>query len=357
MDGGLGKLRWGGTGTESRIDPQVSALLLEPTASLPFDLHAMADIRYDPKQKSATDLLDAQIRWQPPPSGAWRWTVRAGAFFPPFSLENQDIGWSSPWTLTYSALDSWIGEELRTIGGEASVSWRGDGDTVTFTGAVYGWNDPAGVVLADRGFDIGNRALGLFDHLRLPDIVATFEGERAPFYTPEFDEIDNAPGWYAGASWDHPGFGKIELWRYDNETDAAAERNDVYGWRTEFWTLGFSRSFGPFRLLAQGMIGSTAVNPDETGPFVTDFHAVYALVGWTEDPWRAAVRVEQFGTGGFFSEHGTAFTASLNYLPADWLRLTAEVVVVDSWRTQREFAGLSARDVETEPQIGLRLSF
>ena len=45
--------------------------------------------------------------------------MKTGAFFPTISLENDDLGWTSPYTLTPSAINSWIGDELRTIGSEA----------------------------------------------------------------------------------------------------------------------------------------------------------------------------------------------------------------------------------------------
>ena len=47
--------------------------------------------------------------------------MKAGAFFPTISLENDDIGWTSPYTLSASAINTWIGEELRTIGTEGTL--------------------------------------------------------------------------------------------------------------------------------------------------------------------------------------------------------------------------------------------
>src|SRR5258705_9405197 len=54
--------------------------------------------------------------YRPVSTSAFRWSIKAGAFFPPISLENTEIGWTSPWTLTPSAINAWVGEELRTIG-------------------------------------------------------------------------------------------------------------------------------------------------------------------------------------------------------------------------------------------------
>jgi hypothetical protein len=356
-DGGFGKLRWGGSGSARQVDPELSALLLEAAADLPGGLHVLGDLRYDPKQKSALDLLDASIAWRPPASGPWSGSVKLGAFFPPFGLENTDIGWSSPWTLTYSALDSWIAEEVRTIGTEARVAWRGEQDALSLTGSVFGWDDGAGSLLAIRGWDLGSRSLGLFDHQRLPDLYAGFEGAGTPYYTSEFDEIDDKPGWYAGGAWDDPTIGHIQLYRYDNSGSPTAERDNVYGWRTRFWEAGLTRGAGPFYVIVEGVVGNTIVNPDTDGAFKTSFHAVYALGGWTDGDWRAVIRLEQFGTHGGFSERGRGVTAALNWSPEDWLRLIGELVTVDSVRSERVLAGLPAHALEIEPQLGVRLSF
>ena len=348
-DGGYGKLRWG-AGTDARLQPAFSSGLLEGTATLPFDLDAIVDLQYAPKQKSALDLLDASVSWQPPARGGWRWSGKLGAFFPPFGLENRDIGWTSPWTLTPSALASWVGEELRTIGSEGTIAWQGAADHFALTGAIYGWNDPAGVALAVRGWDLGALPTGLFGHVRLPN-------DPAPSYTPEFKEIDGSPGWYAGLSWQNPAIGRVQLYRYDNEADPGAEHQEVYAWRTRFWEAGYTRGLGPFYFIAEGIKGDTQVSPDGAGPFTTDFQTVYLLGGWTQGAWRAALRLEQFSTTGFAAEHGRSMTATLNYQPEDWLRLTAEVTAVDSTSRARAAAGLSPRAIETEPQLGLQLSF
>ncbi len=50
--------------------------------------------------------------------------MKSGAFFPTISLENDDLGWASPYTLTPSAINSWIGDELRSIGSEATMRWK-----------------------------------------------------------------------------------------------------------------------------------------------------------------------------------------------------------------------------------------
>ena len=50
------------------------------------------------------------------PKSAWRSNLKIGAFYPPISLEHRASGWSNPYTISSSALNTWVGEELRTIG-------------------------------------------------------------------------------------------------------------------------------------------------------------------------------------------------------------------------------------------------
>src|SRR5205085_5824768 len=56
---------------------------------------------------------------------AGRVRMRAGAFFLPTSRENVDALWETPFTITPSALNSWLGLEMRPIGIDAA--WFGDG--------------------------------------------------------------------------------------------------------------------------------------------------------------------------------------------------------------------------------------
>jgi len=347
-DGGYGKLAQGGA--RSQVEPQFATGLIEATADLPWDLGALVDVQYGPKQKSPVDLTTAALHWAPPADGAWRWSAKLGAFFPPFGLENRDIGWSSSWTLTPSTLASWVGEELRTVGSEGTIAWVGADNSLALTAAVYGWNDVAGVVLAERGWDLGQQPTGLFGHVRLPN-------EPTPQYTPEFKELDDAPGWYAGLAWQNPALGRLQVYRYDNQVDPTAERQEVYAWHTRFWEAAYTKGWGPFYLIAEGIAGDTRVNPDGDGAYVTDFHSAYLLGGWTRDVWRVALRLEQFGTSGYAAEHGRSLTATLNWQPKDWLRLSAEVVAVDATSRARAEAGLSAQATDVEPQLGIRLSF
>ncbi len=133
-------------------------------------------------------------------------------------------------------------------------------------------------------------------------------------------------------------------------------------WETQFWNIGLSTEFGPVTLLAQGMRGSTFFQPSETFWSDTWFESAFLLAGWNiNESWRLAGRAEIFstnetrtGSGTPLSEHGHAFTAAINYLPNDWLRLTGEYIRVESTRRQRTRGGLDPHAVEDQFQFSAR---
>lgn len=361
LDGGLGKLRYGAD--QNSPDFRVAEVVGQGVVQITPGLMAMAVVRYAPEQRTLFDVVEAFVRWRPVSTTPVRFSLEAGAFFPPISLENTEIGWTSPWTLTPSAINSWVGEELRTIGAEASVEWRRPTGSASAYVALYGWNDPTGILLNVRGWALHDQWTGLIDRPRLPDIYAATRRppEPIPMRTAEFIEIDNRVGWYAGASWDEIGIGHLDILYYNNDADPTAETSQM-AWETQFWNIGLSTEIGPITLLAQGMRGDTFFQPSETFWSDTWFELAYLLAGWNiNELWRIAGRAEIFstneqrpGTGIPLSEHGHAFTAAINYLPNDWLRVTGEYIRVESYRRQRTRGGLPPDATEDQFQLSLR---
>ncbi len=178
-----------------------------------------------------------------------------------------------------------------------------------------------------------------------------------PTYRSEFKEIDGSPGWYAGASIDAAGYGRLPVFRYDNGVDPSAKHNNAYAWQARFWDAGSSSEIGPFHVIAEGLAGDMRVNPDRDGPFKTDFHTIYFLGGWTRGAWGAALQLEPFGTIGFNAKHGHAVTAALHRQARDWVRLTAEVVATGSTSRARAAAPLDGHTTDVEPELVLQRSF
>jgi hypothetical protein len=356
-DGGLGKFRYGG----GDVVPALGEISAIGTAQLLPDLSTYAHLRFEPDQRSAVDVIEAFARYRPVSTTPLRWSVKTGAFFPPISLENQGIGWTSLWTLTPSAINSWVGQELRTIGSEAQFEWRGAEHSFEAQAALFAANDPAGTLLAERGWTFGDRPIGLFDRSRLPDVTLR-PGQTAPAYTMPFQEIDGRPGWYAGAAWRATGYGRLAVLYYDNEADPTAS-NGEFAWHTNFWSMGAETRVDEITVLAQGMVGTTKFVPAGRSS-VTNFEAAYALVGWERGDWRLAGRFDRFRTSGYapggqidFSETGYAGTVALTWRPTDWLRITGEILTVASSREQRELEGLPRATRGTQAQLALRFFY
>lgn len=362
-DGGLGKTRFGGgEGFVSGGAALAARWQLSPALS------AATQLQWLPDQSPSVGVLDAYLNYRPVSTTPWRWSVRAGAFFPPISQENDGIGWTSTWTLSPSAIDTWVGEELRTVGAEARLEHRGDRATVEAIGAVFRGNDPAGELLASRGWALGDFTAGLDARMREPDVLAPLTGSPPPVRYRPFDEIDGRLGWYAGMTVDAPGRGKATLLYYDNRADPAAEEEfagrDVYAWRTRFWSGGGQARIGDVALVAQGMHGSTAFEPAPGFVLDTRFNAGYLLVAWERGAWRPAIRMDAFqlrqlpdALSDPLDEHGTALTLALNWRPVEWVRVTGEWLRVDSRRDQRLLEGSPARQIDRQFQLNVRLLY
>lgn len=363
MRGGLGKLRFNG-GSDAGPAPQIGAVAADGKAQLTSDLAILGTLRYDPDQFTPLDLLEGYVRYRPLATTSWQWTTKLGAFFPPISLENESVAWTSPWTLTPSAINSWVGDELRTIGGETAAEWRFDGGAVQATGSLFGWAGPVGTLLSDRGWALGDSPTGLFDKVRLPDVVAERQHENTPYVEEPFLQIGDSPGWYAGLSARADGLGKVSVLQYDNRADPAAMSRGQLGWRTRFTSLGAEIDVDELVVLAQAMNGSTEIDPTPTFRRVTKFQSAYLLIGRYFGNVTVAGRVEFFGTRtnhtpttANLSERGHAGTLSVSWRPIRWLRLTGEALRVESYRPDRINAGLAPRAVENQFQLSARAFF
>jgi hypothetical protein len=362
-DGGFGKTRFGNGGFSAAC---VQADLTV-TAQLTPALLALADVQYQTTDKNALSALEAYLRYRPVSTTPLRWSVKVGEFFMPVSLENDAIGWTSPWTLTPSAINSWLGEEFRTIGVEGRLEWRGAAHTLEGVVGLVRSNDPAGELLAARGWSLSDLMSGIGSRVREPDTYAAAGGAPIPYRFNPFLENDGRTGWYAGAAWKMSGTGSVQLLRYDNEADPSSHSNGsspVFSWRTDFWSLGAEADVGDIVFLGQAMTGSTFVVPSPFFSTSTDFHSAYLLAGWNRGVLRSTLRLDAFSTEqlpksieGRWREHGNAITFALNWRPYAWLRMTGEALRVYSSRNQRLDHGISPQQTDNQVQLSARLIF
>ncbi|HEX2593274.1 MAG TPA: hypothetical protein VHL34_17360 [Rhizomicrobium sp.] len=361
-DGGLGKARYG---EDDKHKLHLTEILGSASAQFDEAWSATAIGRINPEYGPAVDLIEAYVRYQPVSTSPWRWSVQAGAFFPPISLENDQLGWQPFWTITPSAINSWIGAEIRIVGAQGSLEWRRDEATLAINGALFGFNDPMGVVIANRGWNFDDRALGLFDKYRLPDSLSAIFGAPPPFQADVFQEIDSRPGWYLDVSYEPKGSG-FEVMTYDNNADPTKPGTNIFAWHTKFWDIGAYHQVGDlFTLMGQAMSGSTEVVPNPAFFTKTDFRAAYLLAGVDMDEWWFAARADvfdtrtrnSFGPSPLLSEVGRAGTLAANYAPEPWVRLSSEYLIINSTRGQRVLDGDPAHLTEHQLQFSVRIFF
>jgi hypothetical protein len=380
-EGGLGKLRYDRRGdgfNAVRAYAQYRGQIAETLWG-----HVILD--YVDDASGGLDVSEAYLTWRPLPKSRNQHQLRVGAFYPPLSLENTSAGWASPYTLSYSAINTWLGEEVRPIGAEWSLRRHlgaagSPHELGAFAAAFYG-NDPAGTLLFWRGWSLHDRQSRLGDKLSIPpapvwdasgNIVATREQTLEPFH-----EIDHRAGLYAGVEWRYSKRVLVQFARFDNKADPYTFSDGEWSWRTYFDHLAAQISL-PARLglIAQWMNGETGwltgAGPDgvisPAAAFAEDtFDAKFLLLTRAfGDRHRLSMRYDEFmivraeDPPALRSDSGHAWTLAYRYEPSQrGLRIVAEWLQIDS---QRElwpaFYGAAPRATERELrlQIGVDLA-
>jgi hypothetical protein len=317
----------------------------------------------------AVDVREAWVAWNPLPDGAWKSRVKAGFFFPPTSVEldYDSVGWVPRHTISSSAINSWIGEELRTNGVEWSARRLGrhvDAPyDVGLVAAVFNGNDPTGTLLAWRGWSISDRIGGRNDALQLPDLPSYASGGTIPRQSRTihpFREIDGRLGYYLGANLNFGSALELSSLRYDNLANASAIKDDQWGWRTRFTHVSAVwRPRGEWELMAQAMRGDTMMGRSLVA---LDFQSWYMLASHPLGPGTATLRYDRFRT----TEHDripsdpngeTGYGVALAYdMPlAQSVSLMTEALLVRSDRAARRL--INEQPLQTERNLAVSLRF
>ena len=356
LNGGLGTLRFDSEHEGIRLGRALLAPNFRVTDTV--TVRAVVDA-YRDHDRNPLDLSEFFLDVRPFPATAIRWHARIGAFFMPVSLENRGSGWSDVYSITPSAANTWIGEEFRTIGAELEGRWLGAssgylGD-VALVAAAYGWNDPVGALIAQRGFAMTDRPSTLFGGLGRPPTRFYFE-------------IDRKPGFYYGLSWRHHDRLEVRALRYDNHGDPGATTTaGGTAWRTHFSSLGARlEPSAHWTFIAQYVAGDTAIGADSSGidQFYMNFHTDFALVSFEWSQERFTARYDDFHThqlSGFFGApsdnagHGWTFAWSHEWgghwqFVAEWLRVISRF-------PPRLALGENVEQVESQLQLAARYRF
>jgi hypothetical protein len=364
VHGGLGLLQF----DDEHEGVQSGRFVLDASGPLTDTLRAQLTTiaTVDEDEQNPLDLTEAFIEWRPYPQSHWRWRAKLGAFYPPVSLENRGVGWQSPYSLSSSAINTWIGEEARSTGLELSATSVGatlgrDLDLGAVVG-VFGWNDPMGVLLLERGWSLHDRATPMFGGMRRPFRMSDHDR-----YIEYSHEIDGRPGYYSGLEAKWQGRHVLRVLHYDNRGDPASEGYADDAWRTRFDAIGARIALpSDLVLIAQALLGDTAVGPsgDGRGMLIADYRAWFLLGSYSVARHRMTLRhdrmhvastrgAEVFNSG----QRAHAWTIAYQYEhDSHWLA-GAELLRISGALQQRELIGAPVAATERQLQIVLRYSF
>ncbi|MDM3870204.1 hypothetical protein QSV34_02415 [Porticoccus sp. W117] len=359
LDRGQGKHLHGGN-NNNRIQNGLSGLELDYRLS--HSAHLKASVLYNQKPGNRLDVTELYWQYRPLRQSRWRPSYKVGFFYPNISLENRGRLWSSPYTITSSTINSWIGEELRTAGAE--VHWRNLGrqrqsfHDFGVTTALFGFNDNTGSLLSWRGWTNSERQTGIGGRLPLANRPTFAPGRVLADQTPEvepFIERDNRIGYYSGLHWNYRQSTKAALHYYDNNADPSAFERGQYAWHTRFLHLGAQhRIDSNWELLAQYMRGRTQMDNSAGNVVYNHFDSGYLMLAGRWGPQRLALRWESFHVddldGTFMDsngENGSSATISYSYRVGEHWKFTGEAINIRSDRRERRYSGLSQQADET----------
>lgn len=230
------------------------------------------------------------------------WRLRAGSFWLPTSRENIDPLWTSPYTITYSAWNTWIGQEVRPIG--MDLQWSPN-FYVTAGATAFRGNDTMGTLLAARSWTLGSR-LTVYDE-SLPALGDSTK--------PIERDLDHRNGYAGRLRVQLPERAMIQLAHLDNRAELVPLIDNQVPWLTRFDVVSASvGTTSPTTISAEYARGWTAV-AFLGGSFRMDFAAAYLLASHKRGNDRWSARLERFTTNGHVPsefdttpEHGHAVT-------------------------------------------------
>lgn len=313
-------------------------------------------------------ITEAYFQYKGLPSeSGYRLKVRGGLMHPKVSMTNILTGWASPYTLTYSAINSWLGEELRHQGLDFSVTrlgkFSGGEHDFELAAAVFQGNDPAGAVLSWHGWTISSRQTLRQENLALPNSHIGF----VPDNSNAFLELDHRTGYHVNTQWIWHGHGKVLLGYYDNRGDPRVVKNVQWAWKTRFYHLGVKWQLADdLELIAQYLDGDVLMQSRSgTIDLVNnDYDSAFLMLSKKLNRHRFSGRIENFSVSDNDvipfdnnKEDGDAVTLNYTYrLDKHWV-LHSEYTWLDSDRPSRTGRGHPDRLIERQVQFGARYFF
>ncbi len=362
LAGGYGKLVDGERPESPRADALLGELRLaidwEPAPGWRLFVHGVArrGSSDDTAVSSASGLLEGFVERRFGFGAGQEVGLKLGQFFLPASRENVEELWTSPYTLTLSALNSWVAEEIRPIG--LDLAWsRTDvrEQRWSLAASLFGGNDTAGTLVAWRGFALHDRPTPTAEFLPLPPLAVlatTFAGQDERGTRPFSGDLDGRLGYAGRARWDAPGRrAVVQATAFLNHGDRALHAGQ-YAWRTDFrWLSTEVELPGGLRLLGEWGTGTSAMGfapPGQRSSSVVDigFDVLYAMLSWQRGAVRTSLRYDDFVVedrdstpGDDNSEDGSAWTLAVLGTLGESFRVGLEMLYLEARRPQAQASG------------------
>lgn len=288
-----------------------------------------------------------------PNESGYRWQSKLGIFYPRISLENNAYAWASKNTLNSSSMNTWIGEEVRVLGNELTLTRLGkfnkNAFDVSFSLSTFVNNDPSGSLLSWHGWTISNRQTLWTERIKLPAFRARMEGY--DLYTQAsksdpFIELDDRIGAHLRAEVKFHKKGTLSAGYYNNNAKPYIVEYGQYGWKTRFTHIDL-RWLLPkgFVLTSQVLHGDTLMqSPNKQDVVNNDYTSGYMAITKRVKAHRFTARVEKFNVkdndttlGDNNTERGKAATLNYTYrLSKPWF-VSSEFTWIDSYRPARMY--------------------
>lgn len=365
QDDGSGTFRY--TGTDLVLSQAVITGDFDLGAD--FSFHGVANGYSDGEQQLG--FTQAYVKYQPLMAGKAKVSAKAGFFYPALSVENTDIGWLSSHYLTNSAINSWIGEELRTAGLELTVklpgrqrrspwSWQ-------FNAAGFKANDTLGALLTWRGFALHDRQSLNNDEVNFAPYPAVINPEilNSPSWNQPFHEVDGKWGFYVGAQANYLRKFDIRYYYYDNLADSNVVNDErLYAWRTKFHSLAARYMLGNgLELSAQFMHGDTMMGYKLV---YADYTAGFLSLTKTWQDHKFSARIERYLVSedeldmvpeDINSSAGNALTLNWSYSVNEHVQIALEGTINKNRVDNRVTIGEDPEDTVTLTQIAATYRF
>jgi hypothetical protein len=361
LDNGLGELRFDDHHEGLQLDNVRFGYKGELAEIVHFTVQAVS---YGDRQSNPLDLTEAFAEIRPFPTGPWRSRLKIGAFYAPISMENRLQGWRSAYSLSPSAINTWVGEELRTFGAEYDLDWlgrqRGHDWELGVGAAVYGWNESAGQLMAERGWAIHDRQATVFGKIGEPT-------------GPIFDqrllsaEGDDRAGYYLDATASYLDTLELRALHYDNRanTDDYSQARNEFPWLTQFDSAGARWTpSANWTVISQWLSGRTCVDSEDEF-YCWHFDSEFLLASWSRGPDRISGRYDRFemhqslpegdDDEDSYSDNGHAWTFAYQHEINQHLSLALEFLQIDSRLPAREEIDAPVYADEREVQLAFRL--